>query len=114
MKKAISFLLAVMLTVCAACALPSVAFAEGLNTGESGGEEKPVENVNLAIKSYSPTSMVSGGDVTLDIAITNGGSDIQNAKLKIGGNTVADYGTITAGSTESYKNSVQCVVGSTG
>ena len=105
MKKAISFLLAVMLTVCAACALPSVAFAEGLNTGESGGEEKPVENVNLAIKSYSPTSMVSGGDVTLDIAITNGGSDIQNAKLKIGGNTVADYGTITAGSTESYKNS---------
>lgn len=105
MKKAISFLLAVMLTVCAACALPSVAFAEGLNTGESGGEEKPVENVNLAIKSYSPTSMVSGGDVTLDIAITNGGSDIQDAKLKIGGNTVADYGTITAGSTESYKNS---------
>ena len=48
MKKAISFLLAVMLTVCAAWALPSVAFAEGTNPGESGGEEKPVENVNLA------------------------------------------------------------------
>lgn len=106
MKKTLSFLLAWMTLICMVVSiLPMTAFATETDpgTGTDPGTE-PVENVNLAIKSYSPTSMVSGGDVTLDIAITNSGSEIQNVKLKIGGSTVADYGTMAAGASESYKN----------
>lgn len=105
MKKALSFLLAWMTLICLMItALPMTVFATETDPGTEDPGSEAVENVNLAIKSYSPTSMVSGGDVTLDIAITNSGSEIQNVKLKVGGSTVADYGTMAAGASENYKN----------
>ncbi len=107
MRKTLSLVVALMMLICM-MASPLTAFATETDpTTSSETDPDPVvpeENVNLAIKSYSPTSLVSGGDVTLDIVITNSGDEIQNVKLKIAGSTVADYGTMATGASENYKN----------
>ena len=61
MKKTLSFLLAWMTLICMVVSiLPMTAFATETDpgTGTDPGTE-PVENVNLAIKSYSPTSVAA-------------------------------------------------------
>ncbi len=81
---------------------PSSSTSPSPSESESPSVSAPVENVDLTIESYTPTSLVGGGDITIKIKITNSGDAIGDAVLTIGGETVATYGTIAAGATKSY------------
>lgn len=106
-------MLIVMMLACMLVSAPTTAFATNAESsvlvpategGEGEDGSTPVESVNLAIESYTPTSMVSGGDVTLKIVVTNNGDKIENAALSIGGQNVATYGTMESGVSKTYDN----------
>ncbi|MGI6665061.1 MAG: DUF7507 domain-containing protein [Christensenellaceae bacterium] len=101
MKKFISLLLA----VCMLFVMPMTALAEPEETPTPTPTPTPVENVNIAIEKYDPTSMVTGGDVSLIITVTNIGDEIQGAVLKVGGTEVATYGTMSKGDSKRYEGS---------
>ncbi len=101
MKKFLSLLLTVLLMAGMLSGIPSV-----LADPEEPSSPDPVEDVNISIESYTPTSLVSGGDVSITILITNSGSAIDNAILSVAGQQVASYGTIAAGTTKNYSGVV--------
>ena len=104
MKKLVALCMAVLMVFGVMLATPLIAFAEPEDSPSTSPSPTPVENVNLSIESYSPTSMTTGGDVKVRIVVKNNGTAVEGASLSIGGSNVATYGTIGAGETKTYDN----------
>lgn len=87
MKKGLSVLLAVVLMTALFAVFPTVGLAAA--------------DVNMDV-SVSPTSLVTGGNISLNVVINNDGDEIQDVIVNVDGADVAELGNIAAGKTKEY------------
>ncbi|MBQ9942505.1 MAG: hypothetical protein IJP03_05815 [Christensenellaceae bacterium] len=91
MKKLLSFALALImtLTLCLVAApMPA----------------KAVDNVDMDVD-FTPTSLLTGGNINLTVVVTNNGDDIQDAVLTVDGTVMKEFGNLVSGDTKEFEGS---------
>ena len=91
MKKIVSFLLTILMVMGMLAAFPGVAMA--------------ADDLDMDV-SYTPTTLMTGGEVKLTVNIKNNGDDVESAVLSVDGKTLAEFGNILSGGTKDYSGTI--------